>query len=100
MAFLVYVIYSPSANQFYKGQTSDLQERLIRHNAGRERYTASGAPWKLVWTVSKPTRGEALSLESKLKNLSRARLIQFMLKYKEQVAGPDELTLLRQLSGC
>ena len=43
---------------------------------------------------------EALILERKLKNLSFKRTLDFMLKYQQQVAGADELLLIKQLSAC
>ncbi|MFV0269103.1 MAG: GIY-YIG nuclease family protein, partial [Draconibacterium sp.] len=71
MSFTVYILYSPGTDAYYKGQTSDLQDRIWRHNAGYEKATRIGAPWELVWSAEKETRGEALILEKKLKNLSR-----------------------------
>jgi len=41
-----------------------------------------------------------MRLEKKLKNLSRERLIGFILKHREGVAGPDALLLLEKWSGC
>lgn len=83
MAYYVYILYSEKLNKFYKGQTSNIEDRLKRHNAGYEISTKNGAPWKLVWCTQKPTKTDAVKLESKLKNLSRMRLIEFMKKYIE-----------------
>ncbi len=77
-----------------------MNARLKRHNGGIEKWTSKGVPWKLLWKGIKENRSSALLLEKKLKNLSQARTIDFMLKYREGVAGPDELKLLLQLSGC
>ena len=52
-----------------------------RHNAGTEPATAPYIPWEMVWHNSKPSRKEAMELENKLKNLSRARLEAFIKKY-------------------
>ena len=82
MKYFVYILYSPSTDTYYKGQTSNLEERLTRHNNGYEKATKHGAPWKLIWSTIKDTRGEALKLERKLKNLSREKTIQFIKKYK------------------
>ena len=100
MNYFVYILYSHSSNSFYKGQTSDISERLKRHNNKLEKSTQSGSPWKLIWRAEKTSRKDALDLERKLKNLDRIRLIKFMLKYTEGIAGPDALTFLRQWSGC
>jgi putative endonuclease len=100
MAFSVYILYSRSTQNFYKGQTQNLSERLKRHNAGWENFTREGRPWILLWSAQKSTRSEAMVLEGKIKNLSRKRLIRFMLKYFREVAGPDEMELLKQLDAC
>jgi putative endonuclease len=100
MAYFVYILYSKNLGTFYKGQTSDLTDRLKRHNSGYEKATKSGAPWILLWNTEKETRSQAVQLELKLKNLSRLRLVQFMLKYQDGVASPDELLLLKQQTGC
>ena len=81
MGFTVYILYSKTIDLFYKGQTSDIEDRLKRHNHGTEKATSGGIPWELVWSTTKSTRSEALKLEKKLKNLSRERTIQFIKKY-------------------
>jgi putative endonuclease len=99
MLFYTYILYSPSLDVFYKGSTRDLDNRILRHNNGKGTYTRKGTPWKLIWSTSKPTRSEAYKLEMKLKNLSRKRLMTFILKYSEGIACPDELHFIMQLSG-
>jgi len=91
MAYVVYILYSESLDKFYKGQTNSIEDRLKRHNAGYETATRFGTPWKLLWVTEKTTRVEALGLESKLKNLSRKRLIGFMNKFKKDCVDPDLL---------
>ena len=80
MHYYVYILYSQKLNKFYKGQTNDIEKRLKRHNDGYEKSTKSGIPWILLWNTNKSNRSEAIVLESKLKNLSRVRLLDFMLK--------------------
>ena len=89
MSYYVYILFSPSTDSYYKGQTSDLQDRLNRHNNKQEKATRNGVPWYLMWSTEKETRSEALILERKLKNLSREKTTQFMNKYKDGVASPD-----------
>jgi len=100
LKYFVYIIYSVGTDTFYRGQTSNIEDRLRRHNAGREKFTLRGIPWELIWWTEKDTRSEALLLERKLKNMSRYKLIKFMVKYKEECARPDALILLDQWSGC
>jgi putative endonuclease len=79
--YQVYIQYSQNFDTYYIGQTQDVIERLERHNKGYEQSTSRYKPWKLVLTISKSSRNEALKLEKKLKNLSRSRLEQFIIKY-------------------
>ena len=97
MPFHVYILYSPSTNRVYRGQTQDLQERLRRHNAGMEPSTKIGKPWTLLWQTPKSSRSDAYRLETKLKNLSRERTLQFMLKYDEGIPGEASREVIRHL---
>ena len=96
--FYTYILYSKKLNSFYKGETSNMLDRLNRHNNGYEKSTQSGVPWILVWKGEKATKSEAKSLERKLKSLSVKRTIEFILKYDEGVPSSDELLLLQKLS--
>ena len=101
MDYYVYILYSESCDKFYKGQTSDLADRMNRHNLKQEQATKNGAPWTLVWSTSKSSRSEAVILEQKLKNMSRKKLVNFISKYNEGVAGPDAPDRWRvRRSGC
>ena len=100
MGHSVYILYSESLDKFYKGQTNDLSDRIMRHNMKYEKATQNGVPWTLIWCTIKLSRSSAIILERKLKNLTRKRLIDFILQYQEGVEGPDEFLFLEKLSGC
>jgi len=44
-AYLLQSIADP--NQYYRGHTAGLKNRLADHNAGKSPHTAKYAPWKL-----------------------------------------------------
>ena len=88
MPFYVYILYSETTDRLYRGQTKDVASRLSRHNRRMEPSTSTGAPWQLLWYTEKGERSEAQNLETKLKRLSRVRLLRFMQKYNEGI--PDE----------
>ncbi len=98
--FYTYILYSKKLTSFYKGETSNMLDRLNRHNNGYEKSTQSGVPWILVWKGEKVTKSEAKLLERKLKNLSVKRTIEFILKYSEGIPSSDELLLIQKLSEC
>jgi putative endonuclease len=77
----VYVLYSEVHDKYYIGQTQDVSMRLTRHNSGLEKFTSPYIPWILKCVIEKQTRGEAMILEKKLKNLNRQKLLKFIAKY-------------------
>jgi putative endonuclease len=78
--FFVYVLYSPSANKFYVGYTSNLESRLLSHNQLRTKdWTKRYRPWELVYTESYQTKSSALKREKELKTGMVREFIQKML---------------------
>ncbi len=74
--FYVYVLYSKSWDRFYIGQTSDVDDRIKRHNGGRSQYTRGGRPWLLIHTEEYSTRSEAIKRELFLKSAEGWKEIQ------------------------
>ena len=72
MPYWVYVLQNEITGKLYKGQTSDLQSRLNRHNAhesGSMRYTyKQKGSWRLIHSEEYPTRSEAMKREKFLKS--------------------------------
>ena len=75
MSFHVYILHSEKLNKYYTGQTNNLEDRLYRHNAGQEKYTSKGVPWKLVWSKEAATRALAVALEYQIKKRGAKRYI-------------------------
>ena len=96
-AYNVYILYSRKLNRFYKGHTANLAERLRYHNAGYEESTKAGMPWVLMWATTKASKNEAVKLELKLKNLSRMRLLSFMVKYGDGIEDSGARGIIEQL---
>lgn len=56
----------------YAGCSTDLQERLRKHNRGMaSKYTRSRLPVRIVYSEALPDRGSALRREKAIKALSR-----------------------------
>lgn len=91
MKYTVYVIYSESIDQFFRGycKTKELDAVLERHASGKDLLTAPGRPWRLIWKTEKEKEGRSKKLCKVMKRLTRPRLLDFMLKYSEDLL-PEE----------
>jgi putative endonuclease len=66
--YYVYILKDRVNRRYYVGQTSNLEERLKRHNAGRSVYTRKGCGnWELSHTEEFINKKDALSRERKIK---------------------------------
>jgi putative endonuclease len=66
--YTVYVLLSLKREWTYTGFTSDLDDRLFRHNNGYEKSTKAYAPFKLIYTEKCNSRIEARKREKFLKS--------------------------------
>jgi putative endonuclease len=66
--FTVYALKSIHKNYIYKGFTSNLEERLKRHNKEREKTTAPYRPFTLIYTKKFSGRKDARDHEKWLKS--------------------------------
>ena len=65
----VYILQSlESEGHYYVGITSDLRNRLKRHNAGEIAHTAKYLPWKLKTYVAFTDEQSAFAFERYLKS--------------------------------
>ncbi len=61
--FYVYAISSLKQNYIYVGLTSDLDQRILRHNKGYEKTTKPYRPFVLIYSEEASTRLEARKRE-------------------------------------
>jgi putative endonuclease len=71
--FIVFVISSTGRSYVYVGLTSNLADRLHRHNSGYERTTRPYRPFELIYQQEFGTRLEARAHEKLLKTTSGKR---------------------------
>ncbi len=76
MNYKVYVLFSKKLKKYYVGYTKDLEDRLIRHNTGRSRFTSKGIPWEMIKFYSCETRKEAITLERRIKGRGVTRFLE------------------------
>jgi putative endonuclease len=66
--YYVYLIQSiNSPDKKYIEYTTDLKERLNRHNSGRSVYTSAHCPWELIAFIGFKNKDRAVEFEKYLK---------------------------------
>jgi putative endonuclease len=66
--YFVYILQSLKDKGYYVGLTSNLENRLAYHNAGRVRSTKLRIPFKLMYSERFNSRSEAREREKYLKS--------------------------------
>jgi len=65
----VYIAQSKSKpDEFYKGYTVNLDERLIEHNLGLSKHTVKFRPWTIIFFCGFENKQKAISFEKYLKS--------------------------------
>jgi putative endonuclease len=81
MAFFVYILRN-SIGRYYIGQTSDLSQRLQRHNDNKVFSTKNHGPWEIAYSQSFLTRSEAMAEEKRLKALKSKTAIDKLISQR------------------
>jgi len=66
--YYLYILQSEATGRFYIGQTQDVSERLVYHNANYSKSLKNRGPWRLVYTEAFQSRSEAVLRERQLKS--------------------------------
>ncbi|MDQ6472900.1 GIY-YIG nuclease family protein [Flavobacterium sp. LHD-80] len=83
MNFIVYILFSESKNKFYIGFTSNLGERLIRHNQKSKGFTGNVNDWRIVYTEKYETKELAHKRELQIKSWKSRIKLQELISNKE-----------------
>jgi putative endonuclease len=79
----VYVLYSLKDHRLYKGSTSEISKRMLRHNSGGNSSTANRKPFVLVHLETFEDKSSALKREIYLKSAEgNFKLKEFLRKQK------------------
>ncbi len=83
MEFIVYILFSQTKNRFYIGFTSNLEERIIRHNQKSKGFTGNTNDWKVVYTENYISKEEAHKRELQIKSWKSRIKIQELISNNE-----------------
>ena len=77
--FYTYILQSDKSGRYYVGHTSDLTERLSRHNSGKVNATRSKGPWVIVYYEMFETKAEANVRELYIKSMKSKVFIETLI---------------------
>jgi len=65
--FYFYILYSEKLDKFYIGYTSDLQDRLRKHNSNHKGFTGKVEDWDIVYSEEYTSKELAYARERQVK---------------------------------
>jgi len=80
MAFIVYILFSPTKNKYYVGYTSQsIHERLKKHNTNHKGFSGSVADWEIKHQEYFKDKLEALKRERQIKSWKSRKVIETLI---------------------
>ena len=73
--FYAYILYSEVRSKYYVGYTSNLEERLKKHNTNHSGFTGHTGDWQIVWVQSFTEKSDAVKREKQIKSWKSRRMI-------------------------
>jgi putative endonuclease len=81
MELIVYILFSETKNRHYIGFTSNLEQRVIRHNQKSKSFTANVNDRKVVYIEKQDTKEQARHRESQIESgKSRIKILELISK--------------------
>ena len=71
MKYYVYILYSATLDVYYKGFSTDVEQRLEYHLTSKHKFTSQTKDWVIVYVQEFEKKQEALKEEKRLKKLNR-----------------------------
>jgi putative endonuclease len=79
--YYFYIIYSQQLDKYYIGHTSDIEERLRKHNSNHKGFTGKANDWAVVYTEIYPTKELAYAREREVKKWkSKVRITKLIMR--------------------
>ena len=79
--FYFYILHSKIIDKYYIGHTSNLQERLRKHNSNHNGFTGKANDWKIVYQECFSTKELAFKRELQVKKWkSKIRVKELILR--------------------
>ena len=83
MGFTVYILFSVTKDRYYIGYTSNLEERIVRHNQKSNGFTGKVNDWKVVYDEKYETKEQAQQRELQIKSWKNRIKIQELISKRD-----------------
>jgi putative endonuclease len=77
--YFLYILYSAKLDKYYIGSTSNINERLRKHNCNHKGFTGSNEDWILKHKEIFESKSEALKREQEIKKWKSRKLIEKLI---------------------
>jgi len=67
MKYFLYIIFSPKLNAYYVGHTSNIEDRIRKHNSNHKGYTGRANDWTLKYFETFDSKTDAYAREREVK---------------------------------
>ena len=78
--YYLYILYSIRLDSYYVGYTSNLQERLRKHNRRHRGFTGRADDWAIVYTEGFNNKLEAAARERTIKSWKSRKLLVSLIR--------------------
>lgn len=77
--FITYILFSEKLNKYYIGSTSDLEDRINKHNSNHKGFTGGVGDWILVYKEDYEDKSQSLRRELQIKKWKSRKMIESLL---------------------
>ncbi|MDD3066414.1 MAG: GIY-YIG nuclease family protein [Candidatus Gracilibacteria bacterium] len=77
--FYTYIIHSEIKNKYYIGYTSNITERIRKHNSKSTQTTKVISDWKLAYSEEYNSKTEAIKREKQIKKWKSRKMLENLI---------------------
>ncbi|MFH0773238.1 MAG: GIY-YIG nuclease family protein [bacterium] len=77
--FYTYIIQSEKTKKYYVGYSSNINQRLKKHNNGSNKSTKYGIPWKLMYKEEFSKKEDAWKREQQIKRYKGGNAFKMLI---------------------
>ena len=77
--YSVYILYSLALDRYYVGMTSNIQQRLKKHNANSKGFTKKANDWTVKYIEKYNNKNDAEQRERKIKSWKSRKMIDKLI---------------------